>query len=131
MLSAPETNYSLVPFGINSFNLIIMRNFFNQVPYELIESAKLDGASEFDLVRYEYMIRLRELQTSADQALTELFYTYKQYQGRVTVQMYYKAVKEIYEQYDRIYNHIVMDYEQKVLQIARKDTVQYRMQFAA
>ena len=47
------------------------------------------------------------------------------------IQMYYKAVKEIYEQYDRIYNHIVMDYEQKVLQIARKDTVQYRMQFAA
>ena len=92
---------------------------------------RLDGASEFDLVRYEYMIRLRELQTSADQALTELFYTYKQNQGRVTVQMYYKAVKEIYEQYDRIYNHIVMDYEQKVLQIARKDTVQYRMQFAA
>lgn len=40
----------IVPFGINSFNLIIMRNFFNQVPYELIESAKLDGASEFRIL---------------------------------------------------------------------------------
>ena len=40
----------ILPFGINSFNLIIMRNFFNQVPYELIESAKLDGASEFRIL---------------------------------------------------------------------------------
>ena len=40
----------ILPFGINSFNMIIMRNFFNQVPYELIESAKLDGASEFRIL---------------------------------------------------------------------------------
>ena len=40
----------ILPFGINSFNMIILRNFFSQVPYELIESAKLDGASEFRIL---------------------------------------------------------------------------------
>ena len=40
----------IIPFGINAFNLIIMRNFFSQVPNEIIESAKLDGASEFRIL---------------------------------------------------------------------------------
>lgn len=40
----------IIPFGINAFNLIIMRNFFSQVPTEIIESAKLDGASEFRIL---------------------------------------------------------------------------------
>ncbi len=40
----------ILPFGINAFNMIILRNFFNQVPYELIESAKMDGASEFRIL---------------------------------------------------------------------------------
>lgn len=32
--------------GINSFNLIIMRNFFQSIPQELIDSARIDGAKE-------------------------------------------------------------------------------------
>lgn len=40
----------ILPFGINAFNMIIMRNFFSQVPYELIEAAKLDGAGEFKIL---------------------------------------------------------------------------------
>lgn len=40
----------IIPFGINAFNLIIMRNFFSQIPNEVIESAKLDGASEFRIL---------------------------------------------------------------------------------
>ncbi len=37
----------IIPFGINTFNMIILRNFFNQVPESIIESCRLDGASEF------------------------------------------------------------------------------------
>ena len=33
--------------GISSFNLIIMRNYFQSIPRELFDSARIDGASEF------------------------------------------------------------------------------------
>jgi putative aldouronate transport system permease protein len=32
--------------GINSFNLILMRNYFQSIPRELFDSARIDGASE-------------------------------------------------------------------------------------
>lgn len=34
-----------VPYGLNVFNMFIIRNSFRQIPKELTESAKLDGAS--------------------------------------------------------------------------------------
>lgn len=40
----------IIPFGINTFNMILLRNFFASVPNEVIESAKLDGASEFAIL---------------------------------------------------------------------------------
>lgn len=36
----------VIPFGINTFNMILLRNFFSNVPEEVIESAKIDGAGE-------------------------------------------------------------------------------------
>jgi len=36
-----------VPTALNVFNLILMRNFFEQVPESLFESAEMDGASPF------------------------------------------------------------------------------------
>lgn len=40
----------IVPYGIGSFNLIILRNFFQSIPDSLIESAKIDGASELRIL---------------------------------------------------------------------------------
>ena len=40
----------IIPFGINSFNLIILRNFFSQVPNDLIENARLEGLNEFQIL---------------------------------------------------------------------------------
>lgn len=37
----------ILPFGINTFYMIILRNFFRQIPESIIESCKLDGANEF------------------------------------------------------------------------------------
>lgn len=37
----------ILPFGINTFYMIILRNFFRQIPESVIESCKLDGANEF------------------------------------------------------------------------------------
>ncbi|QQF62164.1 carbohydrate ABC transporter permease [Bacillus mojavensis] len=36
----------ILPMAINPFNLIIIKNFFQQLPRELEESAKMDGCSE-------------------------------------------------------------------------------------
>ncbi len=40
----------VIPFGINTFNMIILRNFFNQVPESIIDSCRLDGASEWRIL---------------------------------------------------------------------------------
>lgn len=36
----------ILPSMVNAFNLIVMRNFFSQIPDSLEESAKLDGAND-------------------------------------------------------------------------------------
>lgn len=40
----------IIPGAISAFNLIIMKNFFQQVPYELEESAKIDGSNEMGIL---------------------------------------------------------------------------------
>jgi putative aldouronate transport system permease protein len=37
----------ILPGAINAFNMIILKNFFQQLPTELEESAEIDGANEF------------------------------------------------------------------------------------
>ena len=37
----------VIPFGIDTFNMILLRNFYANVPGEVVESAKLDGANDF------------------------------------------------------------------------------------
>jgi len=40
----------IFPFGAGAFNIIILRNFFSQVPESIVESCRLDGASEFTIL---------------------------------------------------------------------------------
>ena len=40
----------ILPVLVNVFNLVVMRGFFQGVPSELIEAAKLDGAGEFKIL---------------------------------------------------------------------------------
>ncbi|QNK57624.1 carbohydrate ABC transporter permease [Paenibacillus sp. PAMC21692] len=40
----------VVPTSISAFNLIIMRNFFQNIPEGLEESAKIDGCSDFGIL---------------------------------------------------------------------------------
>ena len=37
----------MIPSAISAFNLVIMKNFFDQIPLELEESAKIDGCNDF------------------------------------------------------------------------------------
>ena len=41
----------ILPGLINAFNLVILRNFFMSIPQELLESARLDGASDWRVLR--------------------------------------------------------------------------------
>ncbi len=47
----------IIPLAINSWNLILLRNFFQEVPMSLEESAKIDGANEFTIL-FRIMIPL-------------------------------------------------------------------------
>ncbi len=40
----------ILPIAINPFNLIIIKNFFQGLPAELEEAAKIDGANEVDIL---------------------------------------------------------------------------------
>jgi putative aldouronate transport system permease protein len=42
----------VLPMAINPFSLIIIKNFFEQLPHELEESAKIDGANELQILRH-------------------------------------------------------------------------------
>lgn len=47
-MSLTNTIWSVVlAYGVNTFYMVIMRNYFSSLPESLIESAKLDGAGEW------------------------------------------------------------------------------------
>ncbi len=37
----------MLPAGVNAFNIFVFRTFFDQIPTDLIEAARIDGASEW------------------------------------------------------------------------------------
>ncbi len=41
----------IIPNAISAFNVIILRNFFMSLPQELIDSARIDGANEWQVLR--------------------------------------------------------------------------------
>ena len=47
----------IIPFGAGTFNIILLRNFFSQVPSSIMESVRLDGASEFRIL-FQFILPL-------------------------------------------------------------------------
>lgn len=45
-------NYAalILPIAINAFNLVVMRAFFMNIPQELMDSARIDGANDFKIL---------------------------------------------------------------------------------
>lgn len=51
-----NTLYALILSGmVSGFSILLMRNFFQSVPYDLWESAKIDGAGDFHIFRTIYV----------------------------------------------------------------------------
>lgn len=42
----------IIPTCVSAFNVIVVRSFFTGLPTEILESARIDGASEWQLFRY-------------------------------------------------------------------------------
>ncbi len=52
-LSLVDTYWAVIlPGGINIYNLLVMKSFFEGLPIELKEAARLDGANELQVLRY-------------------------------------------------------------------------------
>jgi len=45
----------IVAFGVQAFNIILLRSFFQVIPTEIEEAALIDGANEFQLLAYVYV----------------------------------------------------------------------------
>ena len=45
----------ILPNLLSVFNILIMRNFVKSIPYSIIESGKMDGASDFKIFRSLYL----------------------------------------------------------------------------
>lgn len=45
----------VISFGIQAFNIILLRNYFEAVPVEMDESATIDGATDFTIFRKIYL----------------------------------------------------------------------------
>lgn len=39
----------IIPSGISAFNMVIVKNFFQELPIELEEASEMDGATDFDI----------------------------------------------------------------------------------
>lgn len=52
-LNLVDTYWALIlPGGINIYNLLVMKSFFEGLPHELKEAARLDGANELQVLRH-------------------------------------------------------------------------------
>lgn len=73
----------VLPVGINVFNMIILKSFFQSIPDSLRESAEIDGASHWTILTKIYI----PLSMSAIATLT-LFYAVSRWNGFEDVRVY-------------------------------------------
>ncbi len=66
----------LIGFACSTFNMILMKTFFESIPESLEESAKIDGASDFQVLRHIYL----HLSKPAIATIT-LFYAVSRWNG--------------------------------------------------
>lgn len=73
----------ILPGAISAFNLVIVHNFFMNLPQELIDSARIDGANEFQIL-WRIMLPL----STAVLAVVALFYGVAHWNDFFTATLY-------------------------------------------
>lgn len=96
-----NTMWSLViPGLISTFNVIILKNFFSSLPYELYEASVIDGANDFQILRHIYL----PLSYSSIATLS-LFYAVGRWNG-FSDALYYISDRDLQPLQLKLYNLI-------------------------
>jgi len=66
----------IIAFGVQAFNIILLRNFFEGIPKEIEEAARMDGANEFQLLTHIFLPM-----SKAAIATVTLFYATSRWNG--------------------------------------------------
>lgn len=80
----------IVAFGVQAFNIILLRSFFGDIPNEIEEAARIDGANEFQLLTQIYMPM-----SKAALATVTLFYATSRWNGYFWARMLLKNPMEL------------------------------------
>jgi putative aldouronate transport system permease protein len=94
-------------FGIQAFNIILLRSYFEAIPGEIDEAAKIDGANEFQV-----FIKIYVPMSTASLITVALFYATNRWNG------YFWA------------NLLLRDEADMPLQVAMRRLIEYYSQFA-
>lgn len=78
-------NYAslIVPVLVSAFNMVVMRNFFMQIPGELLDSARIDGAGDFRI-----LMRIVFPLSKGVMAVVALFYAVNYWNAFFTALLY-------------------------------------------
>lgn len=103
-------------FGLQAYNIILIRSAFSSVPKEMEEAATIDGANEFQLLRRIYIPM-----SKATMATVTLFYAISRWNGyywsRMLIANHYEQPLQVYlrqeiENYQKLYDEsaVVLSY---------------------
>ena len=106
----------VVAFGVQAYNIILLRNYFSSIPKELEEAAIVDGANEFQLF-YKIYVPM----STASIATVTLFYAISRWNGyywsRMLLTDPYQQPLQVYlrqliENYQKLYDEspVVLSY---------------------
>ena len=106
----------IVAFGVQAYNIILLRNYFSSIPKEMEEAATVDGANEFQLFGKVYIPM-----STASIATVTLFYAISRWNGyywaRMLIANSFEQPLQVYlrqliENYQKLYDEspVVLSY---------------------
>lgn len=106
----------VVAFGIQAYNVILLRNYFSSIPKEITEAATIDGATDFQMLTQIYIPM-----SKASIATVTLFYAISRWNGyywsRMLLADSYQQPLQVYlrqliENYQKMYDEsaVVLTY---------------------
>mgnify|MGYP003222843853 FL=1 len=96
----------VIAFGVQAYNIILLRNYFSSIPKEIEEAAIVDGANEFQLFGKVYIPM-----STASIATVTLFYAISRWNGYYWARM---LLANPYEQPLQVYLRQLIENYQKL-----------------
>ncbi len=96
----------IIAFGVQAYNIILLRNYFSSIPKEIAEAATVDGANEFQLFGRIYIPM-----SKASIATVTLFYAVSRWNGYYWSKM---LISDPYEQNLQVYLRQLIENFQRI-----------------